>query len=52
MDMEVQRRRRRGRPKLRWRDALREDLRERQLVEEQVVERNRWGRLVRRCDPI
>ena len=52
MEMEVQGRRGRGRPKLHWMDKLKEDLRERQLAEEQVVERNRWRRLARRGDPI
>lgn len=52
MNMEAQGRRRRGRPKLRWRNRLREDLAERQLVKEQVVDRNQWRRLVKRCDPI
>ncbi|KAK7065485.1 hypothetical protein SK128_007195 [Halocaridina rubra] len=35
MEMDVEGRRRRGRPKLRWKDRLKEDLRERQLEEEQ-----------------
>lgn len=52
MQMDVQGRRRQGRPKLRWEARLKEDLRERQLVEEQVRDRNQWKRLVKRYDPI
>ena len=52
MEMDVQGRRGRGRHKLRWKDRLKEDLRERQLEEEQVMDRNQWRRLAKRCDPI
>ena len=52
MAMEVTGRRRRGRPRLRWKDRLREDLRERNLTEDQVLDRNSWRKLARRCDPI
>ena len=52
MRMEVAGRRRRGRPRLRWRDRIRVDLEERQIDEEQTEDRNLWRRLVRTNDPI
>ena len=52
MTMEVEGRRRRGRPKLRWKDKLREDMSEKGLVENQVADKNNWKRLARNSDPI
>ena len=52
MEMEVTGRRKRGRPRLRWKDRLRVDMDERQMEEEQAMNRNEWGRLARTNDPI
>ena len=52
MDMEVQGRRRRGRPKKRWRDCVREDLRGMGIDEAEAADRRRWKRLIRNSDPI
>ncbi len=51
MGMEVQGRRNRGRPKRRWLDSVKEDLREKGLTGEEVHERAAWRRLVRNVDP-
>ena len=51
MELEVQGRRGRGRPKRRWMDCMREDMREKQLAEEDVHDRTRWRRAVRNIDP-
>ena len=52
MEMEVQGRRRRGRPKKRWRDCVREDLRGKGIDEAEAHDRNRWRRLIQNGDPI
>ena len=52
MRMEVEGRRRRGRPRLRWRDRIGVDLEERQMDEEQAEDRKLWRRLARISDPI
>ena len=52
MNMEVDGRRRRGRPKFRWKDRIHEDLREKGLNEDDAQDRIRWRRLVRNSDPI
>ena len=52
LDMEVEGRRQRGRPKKRWKDCIGEDLRERGLREEDVGDRALWRRLARNSDPI
>ncbi len=51
MGMDVQGRRNRGRPKRRWMDIVRDDLREKGLTGEEVHERAAWRRLVRNVDP-
>ena len=51
MGMEVPGKRRRGRPKRRWLDSIKNDLSERGLSEEYAQDRPRWGRLIRRIDP-
>ena len=52
MEMEVTGRRKRGRPRLRWKDRLRVDLDERGMEEDQAMDRNLWRRLARTSDPI
>lgn len=44
-------RRSRGRPKRRWMDCVREDLREKQLSEDDVHDRAWWRRAVKIIDP-
>ncbi|XP_069977528.1 uncharacterized protein [Penaeus vannamei] len=44
--------RRRGRPKLRWRDRLKEDLEDKGLRREGAMDRTRWKRLARNSDLI
>ena len=51
MGMEVPGERRRGRPKRRWLDSIRNDLSERGLSEEDAQDRPRWRRLIRHIDP-
>ena len=51
MGMEVPGKRRRGRPKRRWLDNIRNDLSERGLSEEDAQDRPRWRRLIRHIDP-
>ena len=51
MEGEVQGRRRRGRPKRRWMDCVREDLREKQLSEDDAYDRAGWRRAVKNIDP-
>ena len=52
MDMEVDGRRRRGRPKFRWKDNVSNDMREKSLREQDAQDRRRWRRLIRNSDPI
>ena len=52
MDMEVEGRRRRGRPKFRWKDNIANDMREKGLREQDVLDRRSWRRLIRNSDPI
>ncbi|XP_069999409.1 uncharacterized protein [Penaeus vannamei] len=52
MEMHVDGRRRRGRPKLSWRDRLKEDLEDKGLRREDAMDRARWKRLARNSDPI
>ena len=51
MGMEVPGKRRRGRPKRRWLDSIRNDFSERRLSEEDSQDRPRWRRLIRLIDP-
>ena len=51
MGMEVPGKRRRGRPKRRWLDNIRNNLSERKLSWEDVQARARWRRLKRHIDP-
>ena len=50
MDMEIQGRRKRGRPKKRWMDGGKEDLKGRNIDEAEVYNRTRWRRLIRNSD--
>ena len=54
MKTEVQGRREREEDQsyLRWKDRLRENLRERQMEEEQIGNHNQWEQLARKCDPL
>ena len=52
MAMEVPGQRPRGRPKLRWKDRIKEDMLEKNLREHQAINRNEWKRLARNSDPI
>ena len=52
MNMEVEGRRRRGRPKFRWKDGISNDMREKGLREQDMQDRGRWRRLTRNSDPI
>ena len=51
MAMEVPGKRRRGRPKRRWLDSIRNDLSERELSREDTQDRAKWRRLIRHIDP-
>ena len=51
MGMEVPGKRRRGRPKQRWLDNIKNDLSERKLSGEEAQDRVQWRRLIRHIDP-
>ena len=51
MVMEVPGKRRRGRPKRRWLDNIKNDLSERELSGEEAQDRIQWRRLIRIIDP-
>ena len=51
MRMEVEGMRGRGRPKRRWLDSVRADLREKGLEGNENVNKAQWRRLVRNADP-
>ena len=51
MEMEVEGTRGRGRPKTRWKDCIRNDLREKNIDEGAVYNRSEWRRLIRNGDP-
>ena len=51
MGIEVQGSRRRGRPKKRWADCVKDDVREKGLSGEEVYDRAAWRRLSSRIDP-
>ncbi|XP_068229436.1 uncharacterized protein [Palaemon carinicauda] len=52
MKMEVQGRRRRGRPRKRWRDCVRGDLQEKEIDEAEAQNRKRWTWLIWNGNPI
>ena len=39
-------------PKLRWKDSIKVDTIEKNLVEHLVMDRNEWNRLARNSDPL
>ena len=51
MEMEVVGTRRRGRPRVRWKDCIRKDMEEKDIGEHQVMDRNSWRRLIKNSDP-
>ena len=51
MAMEVPGKRRRGRPKRRWMDSIRNDLSEKELSREDTQDRAKWRSLMRNIDP-
>ncbi|KAJ8870129.1 hypothetical protein PR048_029141 [Dryococelus australis] len=51
LDLEVVGRRGKGRPRGRWMDCMREDLREKQLNENDIWNRAKWKTLARNVDP-
>ena len=51
MVMEVPGKRRRGRPKQRWLDSIRNDLSERELSRGDAQDRAKWRHLIRHIDP-
>ena len=51
MEMEVEGTRGRGRPKTRWKDCIRNDLREKNIDEGAVHSRSEWRRLISNGDP-
>ncbi len=50
--MEVQGRRRRGRPKTRWKNCVAADVEEKGLNVEFVEDMGLWRRLIKNCDPV
>ena len=51
MSMEVEGTRRRGRPRIRWKDCIRSDMREKGLSRRSAGNRNLWKRLIKNGDP-
>ena len=49
--MELPGKRKRGRPKRRFMDVVKEDMAEVEVTEEDTVDRNNWRRKIRRGDP-
>ena len=51
MVMKMPEKRRKGRPKQRWLDNIRNNLSERELLGEEVQDQIKWRRLIRNTDP-
>ena len=51
-EMEVPGRRNRGRPKRRWMDSIRDDLREKELTGDEFRDRAEWKRITKNADPV
>ena len=52
LDMEVQGKRRRGRPKIRWKDCIQEDMREKRLRTNMAGDRGKWKLLIKNSAPV
>ena len=52
MEMEVEGRRARGRPMMRWRDNIRKDMRMRGVSEDDAQDRKLWRRMIQTPDPV
>ena len=52
MNMEVPGKRKRGRPRKRWKDTIKEDMLEKNVQVDDTQDRSRWRRLTRSSDPI
>ena len=52
MAMEVEGNRKKGRPRRRWYDSIKDDMREKELTREDTQDRVRWRRTVKNADPI
>ena len=51
MEMEMVGTRGRGRPRVRWRDCIRQDMEEKGISKDQAMERSTWKRLIKNSDP-
>ena len=51
MEMKVQGRRKRGRPKRRWLDKVKDDIKEKGLAADDVYDRATWRRVSSYVDP-
>ena len=52
LDMEIWGRRKKGRPRKRWRDCVREDMIWKGIDENEAQNENQWRRLINNGDPI
>ena len=51
MEFEIPRKRTRGRPRGRWNDNIKEDMKKANVSEEEAKDRLRWRMATRCCDP-
>ena len=51
MSMDIAGKRPRGRPKMRWMDRIKEDLKELGILAEDALDRNKWRRITQKADP-
>ncbi len=51
MSLEVKGKRSRGRPKFRWLDKIKADLKESGLTDQDALDRAKWKRMTRTADP-
>ncbi|KAK3894199.1 hypothetical protein Pcinc_002033 [Petrolisthes cinctipes] len=52
MNIEVEGRRKRGRPRRRWKDCVDEDLKEKNLTGDEYGDRGQWKQLTKNSDPV